>query len=1026
MPRAALLLITLGWALSALGETVRIGDRTFTVPDGLTVELIAAPPLADRPITCDFDEQGRLYVADSSGSRDPVKKQLEDKPHRILRLEDSDGDGVFDKRTLFADKMMFPEGTMWLDGSLYVAAPPQIWKLTDGDGDGVAEKREVWFDGQTLTGCANDLHGPYRGPDGYIYWCKGAFAKQSWPIGPHKKPFTTRASHIFRMRPDGTDMDVVLTGGMDNPVDVAFMPGGERIMSCTFLQIPAAGRRDGLLHAVYGAVYGKVHDVIDEHIRTSPDVMPVLSHLGPAASCGLHRYESTALGREYTNNVFSTAFNLRKVVRHILKPTGATFESTDEDFLVCDNLDFHPTDIIEDADGSLIVVDTGGWYKLCCPTSQLHKPQALGGIYRVRRKDAEPDDDPRGQKTAWVARSEADLGNMMKNDDRVVVRKRAMNELVRRGPKVIKSLARNEEAVWVACRIGGPEARAFVRSSLTTAFPPEVRMAALHAISLTRDSEAAADLRKVFVDPCSGTGTLRVAAESLGRIGDRGAVPLLLAQLAQPSNDRFLEHSIVFALIEINDPAATAQGLSSESPAVRRGAMIALDQMESKALTAGQLARQLWSTDPRTREAARWIAGRHPDWGDALAATLRQRLDAAAKASPQEADELAAQLAGLARSPAVAALIADAARSGQPASRNIALAAMAQANLKDVPASWLQTLSTLLLENDASIAAAASSAIARMNLKKEARAALAPRLLEAASRTDLPVAARLDLLSVMPATRDPVSPPLATFILSQLDPAAPAPQRIAAADIIGKSRWADEQLLVVAAAVGIAGPLELDRILPAFEQSKNDKVGELLVEELARSKALTSLRADVLKTRLKKFSPSIQKHAEALYTRLNPDAAAQQARLDNLLATLPAGDINRGQIVFNSTKAACATCHTIGYVGGKVGPDLTKIGAIRQNRDLLESILFPSSSFVQSFEPYIVETEDGDQQSGVLRKNDAQEVVLLTGPQQEVRVPRKDVKELRKGAVSTMPAGLEQQLSPQELADLVEFLKACK
>lgn len=1022
MPRAALLLIILGWALSALGETVRIGDRTFTVPDGLTVELIAGPPLADRPITCDFDEQGRLYVADSSGSRDPVKKQLEDKPHRILRLEDSDGDGVFDKRTVFADKMMFPEGTMWLDGSLYVAAPPQIWKLTDSDGDGVAEKREVWFDGQTLTGCANDLHGPYRGPDGYIYWCKGAFAKQSWPIGPHKKPFTTRASHIFRMRPDGTDMDVVLTGGMDNPVDVAFMPGGERIMSCTFLQIPAAGRRDGLLHAVYGAVYGKVHDVIDEHIRTSPEVMPVLSHLGPAASCGLHRYESAALGREYTNNVFSTAFNLRKVVRHILKPTGATFESTDEDFLVCDNLDFHPTDIIEDADGSLIVVDTGGWYKLCCPTSQLHKPQALGGIYRIRRKDAPKEEDPRGLKIAWAARSDADLSNLLK-DERIAVRKRAADELVRRGPKVIKSLGRIEEAVWVACRIDGPEARSFVRA-LVAHDAREVRLAALHAISLWRDAESASELRKLI--SCPDRQSARVAVEALGRIADRPAVPLLLAELAAASSDRFLEHSLLFALIEINDPAATAQGLSSESPAVRRGAMIALDQMEAKALTAEQLAHQLWSTDPRTREAARWIASRHPDWGDALAATLRQRLDAAAKASPQEADELAAQIAGLARSPAVAALIADAARSGQPASRNIALAAMGLANLKDVPANWLQTLSTLLLERDVSIAAAASSAIARMNLKKESRAALAPRLLEAAARTDLPVTARLDLLSVMPATRDPVSPPLATFILSQLDPAAPAPQRIAAADIIGKSRWSDEQLLVVAAAVGIAGPLELDRILPAFEQSKNDKVGELLVEELARSKALSSLRADVLKMRLKKFGPAVQKNAETLYTRLNPDAAAQQARLDNLLATLPAGDINRGQVVFNSTKAACATCHTIGYVGGKVGPDLTKIGAIRQNRDLLESILFPSSSFVQSFEPYIVETEDGDQQSGVLRKNDAQEVVLLTGPQQEVRVPRKDVKELRKGTVSTMPAGLEQQLSPQELADLVEFLKACK
>ncbi len=58
--------------------------------------------------------------------------------------------------------MMFPEGAMWLDGSLYVAAPPSIWKFTDTDGDGVADQRVEWFQGKTLTGCANDLHGPYR------------------------------------------------------------------------------------------------------------------------------------------------------------------------------------------------------------------------------------------------------------------------------------------------------------------------------------------------------------------------------------------------------------------------------------------------------------------------------------------------------------------------------------------------------------------------------------------------------------------------------------------------------------------------------------------------------------------------------------------------------------------------------------------------------------------------------------------------------------------------------------------------
>ena len=156
-----------------------VPDQVLTVPDGFEVARVAGPPLVDRPIVADFDEEGRLYVADSSGSNDRVEKQLADKPHRIVRLEDKNGDGTYDTSVVFADRMMFPEGTMWLDGSLYVSAPPSIWKLTDTNGDGVADQREEWFQGKTLTGCANDLHGPYLGPDGWIYWTKGAFAEQT-------------------------------------------------------------------------------------------------------------------------------------------------------------------------------------------------------------------------------------------------------------------------------------------------------------------------------------------------------------------------------------------------------------------------------------------------------------------------------------------------------------------------------------------------------------------------------------------------------------------------------------------------------------------------------------------------------------------------------------------------------------------------------------------------------------------------------------------------------------------------------
>ena len=105
---------------------------------------------------------------------------------------------------------------------LYVSAPPSIWKLTDTDNDGVADQREEWHQGKTLTGCANDLHGPYLGLDGWIYWCKGAFATQTYER-PGRKPIVTRASHIFRSPPDHSDIELefILDGEGRNRIDAA-------------------------------------------------------------------------------------------------------------------------------------------------------------------------------------------------------------------------------------------------------------------------------------------------------------------------------------------------------------------------------------------------------------------------------------------------------------------------------------------------------------------------------------------------------------------------------------------------------------------------------------------------------------------------------------------------------------------------------------------------------------------------------------------------------------------------------------
>jgi putative heme-binding domain-containing protein len=112
-------------------------------------------------------------------------------------------------------------------------------------------------------------------------------------------------------------------------------------------------------------------------------------------------------------------------------------------------------------------------------------------------------------------------------------------------------------------------------------------------------------------------------------------------------------------------------------------------------------------------------------------------------------------------------------------------------------------------------------------------------------------------------------------------------------------------------------------------------------------------------------------------------------------------------------------------VGATFGPDLTKIGAIRTERDLLEAIVFPSASFVRSYEPVLVKTKQAEQ-LGILKKDGAEEVVLASAPTVETRIPRGQVLNIQPATTSLMPQGFDGILTPQELADLVAYLRTAK
>ncbi len=1020
-------LLALCFAVTAHGATVQLNGRTFTLPDGFIIDLAANSPLIERPISAVFDESGHLYVPDVSGSNEDLEKQLVSRPHRVVRLDPADGAGHFQSGHVFASDLMFPEGAAWVDGVLYVSGVPDVWKLTPGADGQVAGLREIWHRGETLTHCGNDLHGPFAGPDGWLYWCKGAFAEQHLTLGDGRE-FVTRAAHIFRRRPDGRGLEPVLTGGMDNPVGVVFTPEGERILSGTFFQNPANGRRDGLIHALYGGVYGKPNDVLDSVPHTG-DLLPIMTHLGPAAASGLARYASSVFGSDYRNNLFVACFNLHKITRHILLPEGATYRTLDSDFLTCDDPDFHPTGVVEDADGSLLIVDTGAWYKICCPTSQLSKPDVLGAIYRVRRADAPALADPRGLELDWSAMSAQDAAGLL-GDPRPAVVARAIGRLAKLGDQSTPALRdalhaplaeSRRNAVWALTQIDSAAARAASEVALDD--PDEsVRHTAATSASLWRDA-GAKDRLLAWLGHGS-MGLQRIAAEGLGRIGDPSVSETLLAWVAAGTYDRALEHSLIYALGELGDREHVRAALKSGAPLMQRAALFALDQMGG--LRPEEAASFAVSANANVQQAAWLAAARHPEWNEVFAAYFK----GFSETSPGDIEGAVATLRALTRfatAPAIQKLFASCIRNEKEPKllRLSALQAITQTAVKTPPDAWLDAAAAVLNDSDADLLAGGIAAARAFALPKERQEEFTSALARIARRSDLAPDVRLAALAALPRNLPALDAELFAFLQNQLAPGRPPMVRGAAAAAFARLPLTQDQLASLASGLAQASPLEINRLLPLFV-SGDGAAGQQALAALAQCQSLEGVRPDLVRDWLAKSPPAVQAQSQTLLTRLGVDPAKQKAHLDELAAHLGPGDIRRGQAVFNSQKAGCVLCHSIGYLGGKFGPDLTAVGTVRSRRDLLESIVYPSASFVRSYEPFVVVTNDGAEQSGLLRKDAADEVILSTAPGSDIHIPRERIVELRPGAVSLMPAGFEQILTPQELADLVTFLEKAR
>ncbi len=992
------------------------------LPEGFVIERAAPPGMAAHPYFATFDPDGRLFVIESSGKTTSTEDVLKDPTFQVLLLEDLNHDGCFDKRKVFADKIPYPMGSYFYRGSLYVTAPPDLLRFTDTDGDGEADKREVVLTGWTLNHNAATLSGPFFGPDGWMYMCD---ARRGFDIRTKEgTELSGKGARIWRCRPDGSGLEWVAGGGFDNTVELIFMPSGETIGTMTYFTDPQNGFRDALMHWVEGGVYPKPYPVIEQDkLRLTGDLMPVMTKLARVSPAGLMRYRGSALGDDFEGNLFSAQFNTGRVMRHIVTADGASYQTAEEPFMQSDSLDTHPTDVLEDADGSLIVVNTGGWFIAGCPLSVVAKTDVEGGLFRIRRIGTPKIQDPRGNDIDFKSMAPEELTPLIK-DPRPVVHDKAVEELVLRGQASIAGLREiltssnyQEDrlaAVFALYRIQGEGAMDAVVSALDDK-SILVRTAAARVAGLAKEKKAVDKLMDLVQH--DSPPVRRQAATALGQIGDERAAPSLLEASANPE-DRYVEHAILYSLISLGKKESALAGLKHASQNVRRAALIALDQMEGSPLMKKDVVPFLESKDSLMEHTGVWVISHHTDWSDAVISYLDtnfRKRDLTPARRKTLTDLMIRFIGDAPLQRFVAFKLENPSISSD--TKLLLLNAINQSPEKDLPRVWVQLLARLLRSGNAEMRSAVLDVIQSHDLP-----GFDKELERIAASDQTPPAFRIRALGARITTQPRLSDKEFEIVLQFMRPGNDPPVRQGAARLLVQSKMSDAQLLILAKEeIPKADAFLLAGLVNCFAGSNSEAVGRTFVAALAGSPDhLDNLSGERLQKIISSYPPSVQESAQPVLRMLTERQASRLAELEKLQAALRIGDVGEGRKLFYG-KATCSMCHSVIDQGGKFGPDLTNIGEIRSQHDILEAILYPSASFAREYETSKVVTKTTTY-SGIIKQQLGETMMMETGPGSSVRISRRDITSIELETVSMMPPGLNKQLSEQEMSDLMAYL----
>jgi putative membrane-bound dehydrogenase-like protein len=961
---------------------------TFEIEQGFKIELIASEPLIGDPVDMEIDENGTLYVVEMPGY--PLDKTGSGK---IKTLKDTDGDGKMDQSTTFAEGLVLPNSVMrWKDGIMVTDAPNVLY-FEDGDGDGKAEIRDTLLTGFALSNPQHNLNSPLLGIDNWVYLAH----EEAVTTETYQKEFGDPGKEIFFPdQPKSPRLDINAGGRA-----VRFKPDHHLVeMTSSASQFGHAfdtwghhfevGNSNHIYQEVISQYYLSrnphlpVSDAtqhLSDH-RPASEVFPItqnpehqlLTDVGVITSaCGLSTYLGGLFPVPYDNVTF-VAEPVNNLV-HVdqLSDHGAVFMAkrihSNKEFLASTDFRFRPVNTYVGPDGALYIVD---YYRQIIEhpewmgdevikSGELYNDMDKGRIYRVT-----PTNAPTAEWTKGLGLGKATGEQLVEKlaDKNIWWRMNAQRLLIDRGDKAIIP--------------------ALVKMAANT----ESAVGRLHSLwTLEGLGELKTEhIEMALTDPVAGIRENGIRLAELYIAEFKNPQPLLKLQDDADPKVRF---QLLCTLGSI--PGAEAEQVRHK---------LLLRDIEDQWVQVAAL------TGPPAQSATllKFVLDNYKE-GNTAFASLVKRLTTmiGSMGDPIAIHQLVQQAAGTNSNVTWQASALDGLAEGMQNDKGTVKLSAADQNLMlktffESPSASMRKASLHLLTVtkqsygvDAKYIQKALAIVNDINQPEDKRADAIDFLALGNPSEHIPLLKKLivptEHLSVQLASLRTMSTIKDTSTCSYL-----------------LAQWSN------------LTPELRDPAIRTF--LTNDERIAMLLRALETGRIQTSEVSWGRKVRLMVNSNEVLRNkARELFTKTNDDEINRtyQAALEKK------GDAINGKNIYQQQ---CALCHQVrGKIGVTLGPDLGTIHNWSKDA-IMSNILAPNQSISSGYELWDVELNNGESIQGIIASETPGAITLRNVGTAEKTISRQDIKSIEALSMSIMTEGLENQISVDEMADLLAFLKS--